>query len=239
MVEFDPGQPEMSALVLGIIYGATFCTLTCSPIIASYIIGSDRGTKRGIWLAVIFNSGRVITYGLLGLAVGLAGGAFLVKGVYALWGAIFFGIALALIGIWIVVRRRPGNLGCSCSKEATWVQRVWHRIEPREGDGGEMSAAGMGLLIGLVPCPPLIALLIFSATVGSAGTGLVLGLLFGIGTVISPIIIIAAAAGWFSDRVALEAPVMRTGIRRVAGVMLVALGIWTSWNAINAIGVTV
>ena len=102
-----------------------------------------------------------------------------------------------------------------------------------------MSAAGMGLLIGLVPCPPLIALLIFSATVGSAGTGLVLGLLFGIGTVISPIIIIAAAAGWFSDRVAKEAPVMRIGVRRVAGLMLVALGIWTAWNAITAIGVTV
>ncbi|NIP33931.1 MAG: hypothetical protein GWN18_03225 [Thermoplasmata archaeon] len=235
MVDFDPGQPELSALLLGIIYGATFCTLTCSPFIASYIIGSDRGTRRGVWLSVIFNGGRVVTYGLLGLAVGLAGGAFLVEGVYALWGAIFFGIAVALIGIWIAVRRRPGS-ACGCTKEASWAQRLWHRVEPREGDGGELSAAGMGLLIGLVPCPPLIALLVFSAAVGSASTGLVLGLLFGIGTVISPIIIIAAAAGWFSERIAMEAPAMRTGIRRVAGVMLVLLGIWTAWNALAAVG---
>ena len=42
MVDFDPGQPELSALLLGIIYGATFCTLTCSPIIASYIIGQQQ-----------------------------------------------------------------------------------------------------------------------------------------------------------------------------------------------------
>ncbi len=236
MVDFDPGQPELSALLLGIIYGATFCTLTCSPFIASYIIGSDRGTRRGVWLSVIFNGGRVVTYGILGLAVGLAGGAFLVEGVYALWGAIFFGIAVALIGIWIAVRRRPGP-ACGCTKEASWAQRLWHRVEPREGDGGELSAAGMGLLIGLVPCPPLIALLVFSAAVGSAATGLVLGLLFGIGTVISPIIIIAAAAGWFSERIAMEAPAMRTGIRRVAGVMLVLLGIWTAWNALTAVGV--
>jgi thiol:disulfide interchange protein DsbD len=236
MVDFDPGHPELSALLLGIIYGATFCTLTCSPFIASYIIGSDRGTRRGVWLSVIFNGGRVVTYGLLGLAVGLAGGAFLVEGVYALWGAIFFGIAVALIGIWIAVRRRPGS-ACACTKEASWAQRLWHRVEPREGDGGELSAAGMGLLIGLVPCPPLIALLVFSAAVGSAATGLVLGLLFGIGTVISPIIIIAAAAGWFSERIAMEAPAMRTGIRRVAGVMLVLLGIWTAWNALAAVGV--
>ena len=237
MVDFDPGQPELSALFLGIIYGATFCTLTCSPIIASYIIGSDRGTRRGMWLSVIFNGGRVITYGLLGLAVGMAGGAFLVEGVYALWGAIFFGIALALIGIWIAIRRRPGTLGCACAKDASWIERIWHRIEPREGDGGEMSAVGMGLLIGLVPCPPLIALLVFSAAVGSAATGMVLGLLFGIGTIISPIIVIAAAAGWFSDRIALEAPAMRFGMRRAAGVMLVLLGIWTAWNALSAVGV--
>jgi sulfite exporter TauE/SafE len=101
-----------------------------------------------------------------------------------------------------------------------------------------MSAASMGFLIGLVPCPPLIALLVFSATVGAAGTGLVLGLLFGIGTVISPIIIIAGAAGWFSDRIAREAPVMRFGVRRVAGLMLVAIGIWTAYNALTAVGST-
>jgi sulfite exporter TauE/SafE len=236
MVEFDPAQPLMSALFLGLIYGATYCTLTCSPIIASYIIGSDRGSRRGIWLSVIFNSGRVVTYGLLGLAVGLAGGAFLVESVFALWGAILFGASLAIIGLWIAFRRRPGDLGCSCAKEASWIDRIWHRIEPREGDGGEMSAVGMGLLIGLVPCPPLIALLVFSAAVGSAGTGLVLGLLFGVGTVISPIIVIAGAAGWFSDRIAKEAPVMRFGIRRFAGLMLVVLGIWTSWNALTAVG---
>jgi cytochrome c-type biogenesis protein len=236
MVDFDPGQPELSALLLGIIYGATFCTLTCSPFIASYIIGSDRGTRRGVWLSVIFNGGRVITYGLLGLAVGMAGGAFLVEGVYALWGAILFGVAVALIGIWIAVRRRPGSAACGCAGETSWARRLWHRVEPREGDGGELSAAGMGLLIGLVPCPPLIALLVFSAAVGSAGTGLVLGVLFGIGTIISPIIVIAAAAGWFSDRIAKEAPVMRMGIRRVAGLMLVALGVWTAWNALTAVG---
>lgn len=235
MVDFDPGHPELSALLLGIVYGATFCTLTCSPFIASYIIGSDRGTGRGMWLSVIFNGGRVVTYGLLGLIVGLAGGAFLVEGVYALWGAIFFGIAVALIGIWIAVRRRPGSLGCGCTKEASWTQRAWHRIEPREGDGGEISAAGMGLLIGLVPCPPLIALLVFSAAVGSAGTGLVLGLLFGIGTVISPIIIIAAMAGWFSDRIAKEAPTLTRGVQRVAGLMLVVLGVWTAYRAVVAV----
>jgi sulfite exporter TauE/SafE len=189
-----------------------------------------------VWLSVIFNGGRVVTYGLLGLAVGLAGGAFLVEGVYALWGAIFFGVAVALIGIWIAVRRRPGS-ACGCRGEASWAQRLWHRVEPREGDGGELSAAGMGLLIGLVPCPPLIALLVFSAAVGSAGTGLVLGLLFGVGTVISPIVIVAAAAGWFSERIAKEAPVMRSGVRRVAGLMLVVLGIWTAWNALASVGV--
>jgi sulfite exporter TauE/SafE len=116
------------------------------------------------------------------------------------------------------------------------MARLRHRLEPREGDGGELSAGTMGFLIGFVPCPPLIALLVFAAAVGSAGTGLVLGLLFGIGTVISPIVVIAGAAGWFSDRIAKEAPLFTQGVRRVAGLMLVALGVWTAYRAVTAGG---
>jgi cytochrome c-type biogenesis protein len=233
--DFDPGHPELSALLLGIVYGATFCTLTCSPFIASYIIGSDRGARRGIWLSFIFNGGRVLTYGLLGLGVGVAGSAFLLEGAYARWGALAFGIAVAAIGIWIAVRRRPRGHGCICAQEDSWAARIRHRFEPHEGDGGELSAASMGLLIGLVPCPPLIALLVFAATSGSAVTGLVLGLLFGLGTVISPIIIIAGMAGWFSDRIAREAPTLTRGVQRVAGLMLVLLGVWTAYRAVVAI----
>ena len=233
-MDFDPAQPALSALLLGMVYGATFCTLTCSPFIASYIIGTDRGTRRGVWLSVIFNSGRVATYGVLGLLVGLAGGAFLVEGVYSRWGALVFGLAVAVIGLWIAVRRRPSAAGCACGPGATWTQRFLHRLEPREGDGGELSAASMGLLIGLVPCPPLVALLVFSAAVGSAAMGLVLGVLFGIGTVVSPIIVVAAAAGWFSDRLAKEAPLLTSGVRRMAGVLLVVLGVWTVYNAMAA-----
>jgi thiol:disulfide interchange protein DsbD len=233
-MEFNPAEPVVSALVIGIIYGATFCTLTCSPFIASYIIGTDRGTRRGMWLSIIFNGGRVATYAMLGLVVGLAGGAFLVESVYARWGALVFGGAVAAIGIWIVVRRRSPGAGCGCSPDASWTDRMRYRLVPKEGDGGELSAAGMGLLIGLIPCPPLIALLVFSAAIGSATMGLTLGLVFGLGTLISPLIIVAGAAGWFSDRVARDAPLMTSGIRRVGGLMLVLLGIWTIYNALTA-----
>lgn len=233
-MDFDPAQPALSALLLGVVYGATFCTLTCSPFIASYIIGTDRGTRRGVWLSVIFNSGRVATYGALGLLVGMAGGAFLVEGVYARWGALAFGLAVAVIGLWIALRRRPSAAGCVCGPEASFIHRLRHRLEPREGDGGELSAASMGLLIGLVPCPPLVALLVFSAAVGSAAMGLLLGVLFGIGTVLSPIIIVAAAAGWFSDRLAREAPLVTPAVRRAGGLLLVLLGVWTVYNAVAA-----
>jgi len=233
-MEFNPASPIMSALIIGIIYGATFCTLTCSPFIASYIIGTDRGTRRGMWLSIIFNTGRVATYAMLGLVVGLAGGSLLVEGVYAQWGALIFGATVAGIGLWIALRRRTPAAGCGCSPDASWTDRMRYRMVPKEGDGGELSAAGMGLLIGLIPCPPLIALLVFAGVVGSAAMGVTLGLVFGIGTLISPLIIVAGAAGWFSDRVARDAPLMTSGIRRVGGLMLVLLGIWTIYNAATA-----
>jgi thiol:disulfide interchange protein DsbD len=235
-MEFDPGHPELSAFLLGLVYGATYCTLVCSPFIASYIVGSDRGTSRGIWLSFIFNGGRILTYGLLGLGVGLMGAAFLEKGDYARVGALAFGLSVAAIGIWITVRRQSRSRACSCADDASLTQRIRHRFNPQEGEGGEMSAGLMGLLIGLVPCPPLIAILVVSATMGSASLGLVLALLFGIGTSISPIIVIAGAAGWFTDRVAKEAPLMTSGLRRVAGLLLIILGIWTAYRAYVADG---
>jgi sulfite exporter TauE/SafE len=170
------------------------------------------------------------------LGVGLAGSAFLLEGAYAGPGALAFGISVAAIGIWIAIRRRPSKACGGCPEDSTWMRRLRHRLEPREGDGGELSAGAMGFLIGFVPCPPLIALLVFAATVGSAGTGMVLGLVFGLGTVISPMIVIAGAAGWFSDRIASDSPLFKQGVRRVAGLMLVALGIWTAYRAITAGG---
>jgi sulfite exporter TauE/SafE len=220
------------------VYGATVCTLTCSPFIAGYIVGSDRGVKRGLWLSVIFNAGRVLTYGALGLAVGLAGSAFLVDGAYAGWGALAFGGTVAAIGLWIAVRRRPGGCGRVCADGGTpnLVQRMRYRLEPREGEGGELSAGLMGLLIGLVPCPPLIALLVFAGSTGSAATGMAMGVLFGLGTVISPILIVAGAAGWFSDRIARESPTIRPAVMRLAGLLLVVLGVWSAYRALTGDG---
>ena len=237
-MEFNSASPVISALIIGIIYGATFCTLTCSPFIASYIIGTDRGTRRGMWLSIIFNAGRVLTYAMLGLLVGLAGGKYLVEGVYAMWGALIFGTVVAGIGLWIALRRRSPAPGCGCSPNASWFDRMRYRLIPKEGDGGELSAAGMGILIGLIPCPPLIALLVFAAAAGSATMGLTLGLVFGIGTLVSPLIIVAGAAGWFSDRVARDSPLMTSGLRRFAGLMLVLLGTWTIYNALTGGSIT-
>ena len=213
-------------------YGVTFCTLTCSPFIAAYVVGTDRGTRRGVWLSLLFNGGRIATYGLLGVVVGLAGAAFLGEAAFARWGAPAFGGLVVAIGVWIAVRRRAS--GCACGREASMAERLGSRLRPGGEGNREGYAALMGVLIGLVPCPPLVALLVFAATYGSAATGLVLGIVFGVGPLLSPMLLVAAAAGWFSDRIATEAPLVRGGVSRVAGVVLVALGVWTAYRAIVA-----
>lgn len=207
----------------------TFCTLTCSPFIAAYVVGTDRGTRRGLWLSLVFNAGRVATYGALGLAVGLAGSALIEDGAFARWGALAFGTVVVGVGLYLAVRRRPR--ACGCGRERSLARRLVAWLRPGEGAGRETYAALMGVLIGLVPCPPLVALLVASAAYGSAATGLGMGLLFGLGTVLSPMLVVAAAAGWFSERVARDAPLARHGVTRLAGVLLVLLGAWTVYRA--------
>ena len=230
----EGGSPWATALLLGVVYGATLCTLTCSPFIAAYVVGTDRGTRRGVWLSLVFNAGRVATYAGLGLAVGLAGSAFVEGGALARWGALAFGAVVVGVGLYLAARRRPR--ACGCGREASLTRRLAARLRPGEGAGNEAYAALMGVLIGLVPCPPLVALLVAAAAYGSAATGLGMGLLFGLGTVVSPMLLVAAAAGWFSERVAREAPLARHGVTRAAGALLVLLGAWTVYRAVVAGG---
>ena len=64
----------------------------------------------------------------------------------------------------------------------------------------DFGAFSLGLSRGLIICPPLIALLIyslpFSNPVGSVG----MAVLFGLGTTLSPLLLLGGVTGWLSQQ---------------------------------------
>ena len=94
--------------------------------------------------------------------------------------------------------------------------------------GVDFGAFSLGLTRGLVICPPLIALLAyslpFSNPLGSVG----IAVLFGLGTTLSPILLLGGVTGWLLSK----APLFRKWISIAGGVILIVLGIITMYSSL-------
>ena len=69
-------NPYLGAFAGGLLYGLVVCTASCLPIVTSYIAGIGAGFSKGVKITLIFNSGRVLAYALIGGLIGLFSGLF-------------------------------------------------------------------------------------------------------------------------------------------------------------------
>jgi sulfite exporter TauE/SafE len=209
----------LEALTIGLLYGTIFCTSECLPIIASYIAGTGAGFRKGVVITLIYNSGRVLSYALIGGIVGLIGGSvnFLLDETaltsFRIYSAYFIGLITILIGIHILLKAKK-NSGCQKECESIDEWKVG-RLDVR--------AFTLGLSRGLIICPPLFALLAYSIPFGSPLDSLALAVLFGLGTSISPMLLLGGVTGWLLNK----APLFRKWLSILGGVGLIALGIGT------------
>lgn len=83
----------------------------------------------------------------------------------------------------------------------------------------------VGALFALVPCPPLLAMLGCASQAGSPWSGSLLLMLFGLGTAVSPLLLVGVLAGVFSQRIRSLAPQHTLLFQRTSAVLLILLGI--------------
>jgi cytochrome c-type biogenesis protein len=213
-------SPYLGAFVGGLFYGTVFCTASCLPYVASYIAGTGSGFRKSIKITLIYNAGRVAAYALIGGAIGVLSGAFrmLLSEAAVLpfqeYSSIAFGIVTIAIGANILFSKKspPCN----------------HKLE-KQGDfsGGKLSrrfdigAFTLGLSRGLVICAPLLALLLTSLAFATPIDSFVLAVLFGVGTALSPILLLGGVTGWLLNK----APLFRKWISIFGAVVLMLLGV--------------
>ncbi len=167
-------NPYLGAFAGGLLYGLAVCTASCLPIITGYIAGVGAGFGRGVKISLIFNSGRVLAYALIGAVIGLFSGLFryfvsdAAISPFQVYSSIAFGIVTIIIGASIYLKSRKP---CDCNVQGT------NTVASRRF-GFDFGAFSLGLSRGLVVCPPLIALLIYSlpfaSPVGSVGIACVI-----------------------------------------------------------------
>jgi cytochrome c-type biogenesis protein len=219
----DVANPYVAALAGGFLYGLVFCTSTCLPFIASYIAGINAGFRKGVTVTLIFNAGRITAYALIGAAIGVfklfLNDAF--RSTFQLYSSLAFSVITVAIGVTILIRDKQSS--CNCPAPVTskgGMSGFMNRFDVR--------AYTLGLSRGLLLCAPLLAILAYSVSFAAPFDSFALAVLFGVGTALSPIILLGGATGWLLNK----APLFRKWISRLGAVALIVLGLVTLIDAI-------
>ncbi len=160
-----------------------------------------------------FSAGRILGYTIAGMVCGLTGMAaekfFQQQQIVLAAGVLFLvtGLSIAF---------SPGRKGRKgCKKTDTPLC---------QNQNPKLRLSFLGLITGMLPCVPYTAVMAAAAASGSLVTGGALALCFGLGTSVSPLLIIGGGAGWFSKKILEKTPDLDGVIRKITGGIIVLMG---------------
>ena len=213
------------ALVTGLLGGFGHCIGMCGPIVASQALAGGAAGRRpgaGVAAGLQYHAGRLVTYSLIGAIMGLSGSfANVAGGIAGLQNiaALLAGAAMVAMGIGIAgfgkglafVERRNG-LALGAARKAL-VATTPLRLPL------------FGLAMGFLPCGLSYTAFIAAAGSGGALRGLLLTLLFGVGTL--PALLL------FGTAVSSLGAVARRWITRAGGIVVVLMGLFYLYRGLR------
>ncbi len=222
-------NPYLGALAGGILYGMVVCTASCLPYLAGYIAGIGAGFRKGFSITLIFSSGRVVGYAFIGGLAGLLSSLFRVIvsesaiSPFQIYSSFAFGIVTIAIGIIILLKYRSP----SCEGNSGDLKK-FVAAQKKSRFGFDFGAFSLGLSRGLILCPPLIVLLIYSLPFSNPAGSVAIAVLFGLGTTLSPMLLLGGVTGWLLNK----APLFRKWVSLAGSGILIVLGISTLINSL-------
>lgn len=210
----------LTAALMGLL-GGTHCVGMCGGLSAAFTYALPADQRQGWRLLgwqLLYNSGRLLTYVLLGLLAGSLLGWLQQlgpgKAILRLSAGLFMVLLGAYLAGWLQALAVLERLGQPLWRWLTpWRQRLFP-ISAR------WQAVAAGLVWGLLPCGLVYAAMALSATQGSplASAGVMLA--FGLGT-LPTLLLTGTAAGQ------LRHLLQRPGTRQTAGALVILFGFWT------------
>ena len=205
------------ALGMGLLGGFGHCTGMCGPLVAtvSLAAGPGAGARRALALHLLYNAGRITTYGFLGLVMGIAGSVVNVAGraaglqqaVAVLAGALMILMGLGAAGVAPGIRRAEQGL----------AGRVFAGVRGLLQGGGQGRVYVLGLVLGFLPCGLSWSAFVGSAATGGPATGALFALAFGLGTA-PALLLVGGATALLSAR-------LRGVLYRIGGAAVAILGL--------------
>lgn len=198
------------------------CIAMCGGINLTQSTMAAKGNRSILRSNLAYNSGRVVSYTVIGGIVGGIGSvvsfsAALRGAVTLIVGVIMIIMALSMLGVFRPFRRLPLHL----------PQRLYRKLAGHTAGG---SSFVIGLLNGLMPCGPLQSMQIYALSTGSIIKGALSMLLFSLGTV--PLML---GLGLFSGNLnRKKAGIMLT----VSAFLIFVMGLHMAGNGLSLAGVS-
>ncbi len=207
----------VSALILGLL-GGGHCLGMCGGLMGALTLAiPPEQRSRRLQLLLAYNLGRILSYALAGLLLGLAG--WVVAGSQAevimrtLAALLLIAMGLYLAGWWSGLTRIEA-LG----------RGLWRHIQPLTRRFMPVTsipkAVVLGSLWGWLPCGLVYSTLLWASSQGNAVNSALLMLAFGLGT--WPVLL---ATGLAAERI--TALLRKRGVRMAGGLLVILFGIWT------------
>ncbi|HMB16194.1 MAG TPA: sulfite exporter TauE/SafE family protein [Pelovirga sp.] len=208
-------DPLYSLALMTGLFGSAHCIGMCGGIVTALSLTAD-GRTSGPLFHLLYNVGRTITYGFIGLVVGWLGSALAMSGSYqqvTLGLLIFSDILVILIGLGSAgLFNRINIMALEFAGPIQYLSRAvkgLRRLPPA------LSALPLGILFGFLPCGLLYAMAITAAGSADPLRGAVTMVAFGVGTIPS-LFLVGSAAQWFSRK--------RNWMLKGAGLMVALMG---------------
>jgi sulfite exporter TauE/SafE len=212
--------PALGAALLAGILGSAHCVGMCSGISGMFAMHAQQASIRErLPLAIAYNTGRICSYGALGLIVAALGSSA-VTAIPKLAGPVRLvgGLIIVLVGLQIAFNWRLlkplERIGAT----------IWAQISPLAQGLVPVTnlprALGLGLLWGWLPCGLVYSILLLAAASSNATNGALIMVAFGAGTMPAMLMTGLGTAQ-------LASMMRRKSIRYGLGLAIVLLGVFT------------
>lgn len=157
------------------LFGSIHCAVMCGPLLLA-IQGNQQISWRQTLNKLLYQSGRILTYGVLGVLLGLIGNVASVQGWQQAF-SLFTGIVLVLIGLSYLFAKNSAALAQFQTRAIQPFARAMGRWLYKPG--GSFVA---GVLNGILPCGMVYMALVSAMNADGVGASFQFMLLFGLGT---------------------------------------------------------
>jgi sulfite exporter TauE/SafE len=182
-----PDTPTVDAMLYfttGLLMSLGHCTGMCGPLVSAYAVAQcnacPTGRKPGVWNFLVYNSGRITSYALIGLVLGLVGTAAQLEDSRTVQSvlAMVAGALMLLLAVGLTGKLPTGRWVESSALGAIVIGRMRNLLTAQ--DPGRRYLLGVGN--GFLPCGPVYAMAAGTLAAASPWAGAGAMALFGLGT---------------------------------------------------------